>query len=179
VHEGEEKVTLPTWKKIVPILVMVLLWGCGYQLVGKETHLPPGITSVAIPTFVNRTYQPGIEVPFTQAFLDDFIRDKRIKVVDRAAADSVLEGTIHSYRLSTGSTDQQGFVSEYRATVVVDLALKRPSGEVIWKENNLSETRWFRTSSDALINEASQFQVIRQIASLVAERVRNRFFYNF
>ena len=171
--------TLPTWKKIVPILVMVLLWGCGYQLVGKETHLPPGITSIAIPTFVNRTYEPGIEVPFTQAFLDDFIRDKRIKVVDKAAADSVLEGTIHSYRLSTGSTDPQGFVSEYRATVVVDLTLKRPNGEVIWRENNLSETRWFRTSSSGLINEASQFQVIRQIAALVSERVRNRFYYNF
>ncbi len=167
------------WKKIVLILVIALVWGCGYHVVGKETHLPPGVTSVAIPTFVNRTYEPGIEVPFTQAFLNDFIRDQRVRVLDKSVADSVLEGTIHSFGIWTVAYDVGGFVSEYRTSVVLDLTLKKRDGETIWKEANLSENRWFRSSSNVLDNETSKFQAIRDIATLVAERVRNRFYYNF
>ena len=50
------------------LLCVLSLPACGYQMVGKETHVPPGLSSVAIPTFKNRTYEPGIEIPFTQAF---------------------------------------------------------------------------------------------------------------
>ena len=73
--------------------------GCGYQMVGKETHVPPGLNSLSIPTFKNQTYEPGIEVPFTQGFLREFIRDRRVHVVERAKADSVLEGKIKSFNI--------------------------------------------------------------------------------
>jgi outer membrane lipopolysaccharide assembly protein LptE/RlpB len=63
---------------------LFLLTGCGYQMVGKETHVPPDLTSVAIPTFQKMTYEPGIEVQFSQAILREFILDKRVKVVTRA-----------------------------------------------------------------------------------------------
>ncbi len=161
------------------IFCLTLLWGCGYQLTGSKTHVPPGITSVAIPTFVNQTFEPGIEIQFTRAFLNDFITDRRVKVVDRGQADSVLEGTIKSFRISSVAYDKDGFVSEYRTTVVVDLTLKRRNGEVLWKENNLSESRWFRTSSGVLLNEGIKSAAIQNTGALVAERVRNRFFYNF
>ena len=166
-------------KKLIFVFCFLLLIGCGYQLVGKETHLPPGVTSVAIPTFANQTFEPGIEVPFTQAFLKEFIRDRRIRVTDKGKADSVLEGTIKALHTSSVSYDQAGLVEEYRATVVVDLTLVRRSGEVIWKENNLSETRWYRTSSSVLANEGNRFTAIQEVGALVAERIRNRFFYNF
>jgi outer membrane lipopolysaccharide assembly protein LptE/RlpB len=81
------------------IIWITLLLGCGYQLVGKETHVPPGLTSVAIPTFANQTFEPGIEVPFTRGFLREFIRDRRIKVLDRREADSILEGVIKSFQI--------------------------------------------------------------------------------
>ena len=44
------------------LICFLLLWGCGYQMVGKTTHLPPGLNSIAIPTFKNKTLEPGIEV---------------------------------------------------------------------------------------------------------------------
>ena len=92
------------------IFCLVLLWGCGYQLTDKETHLPPGITSIAIPTFANQTFEPGVEIPFTQAFLKEFIRDRRVKVLDKGEADSILEGTIKSFSLQSVSYDQNGLV---------------------------------------------------------------------
>lgn len=161
------------------ILCMLLLTACGYQMVGKETHVPPGLSSVAIPTFKNRTYEPGIEVPFTQAFLREFILDRRVNVVDRAQADSLLEGVINDFRFYSVSYDRSGFVLEYQTIVVLDVTLKDREGKVLWEQKNVSEIQWFRASSSVLTNEANKVAAIQQIGRLVAGRLRNRFFYNF
>jgi outer membrane lipopolysaccharide assembly protein LptE/RlpB len=153
--------------------------GCGYQMVGKETHVPPGLNSVAIPTFKNQTFEPGIEVPFTQAFLREFIQDRRVNVVDRAEADSVLEGVIKYFRIYSVSYDKSGFVMEYQTDIMLDLTLKKRTGEVLWEEKGFSETRWFRASSNVLTNETNKAAALQQIGRFMAERIRNRFFYNF
>jgi outer membrane lipopolysaccharide assembly protein LptE/RlpB len=148
-------------------------------MVGKETHVPSGLNSIAIPTFKNQTFEPGIEVPFTQAFLRGFILDRRIKVVDRAQADTVLEGSIKSFYFYSVSYDRSGFAVEYQTSVVLDLSLKKRTGEVLWEEKNVSEKQWFRASSDVLANEANKKAALQQIGRLVAEGIRNRFFYDF
>jgi outer membrane lipopolysaccharide assembly protein LptE/RlpB len=163
----------------VTLLCFLLLSGCGYQMVGKETHVPPGLNSIAIPTFKNRTFEPGIEVLFTQAFLREFILDRRVNVVDRAQADSLLEGVITDFRIYSVSYDRSGLVLEYQTNVVLDVTLKDRTGKVLWEERNFSETQWFRASSNVLTSEANKAAAIQQIGRLVAERLRNRFFYNF
>jgi len=153
--------------------------GCGYQMVGKETHIPPGLNSLAISTFKNQTFEPGIEVPFTQGFLKEFIRDRRVNVVERTGADSVLEGVIKSFTIYSVSYDKSGLVLEYEVRVILDFILKKRTGEVLWEERNFSETRWFRASSDVLVNETNKAAALQQVGRLSAERIRNRFFYNF
>ncbi len=163
----------------VTLLGFLFLSACGYQMVGKETHVPPGLSSIAIPTFKNRTYEPGIEVPFTQAFLREFILDRRVNVVDRAQADSLLEGVINDFRFYSDSYDRSGLVLEYQTIVVLDVTLKDREGKVLWEQKNFSETQWFRASSSILTNEANKVAAIQQIGKFVAGRLRNRFFYNF
>jgi outer membrane lipopolysaccharide assembly protein LptE/RlpB len=161
------------------IIWIALLLGCGYQLVGKETHVPAGLTSVAIPTFANQTFEPGMEVPFTQGFLREFIRDRRVKVLDRNEADSILEGVIKSFQSYSVAYDRSGLATEYQTTVVIDLTLKRRTGEILWRENDISETRWFRASSSVLTGESNRAAAIQEIGRFIADRIRNRFFYNF
>ena len=161
------------------ILSMILITGCGYQMVGKETHVPPGLTSIAIPTFVNRTLEPGIEVPFTRGFLGEFINDRRVGVVDRTEAASILEGVVKSFNIYAVAYGPTGLVSEYQTTVVIDLTLKKRTGEVLWTEKDFSENRWYRASSSVLTSEANKAIAIQEIGRLMAERIRNRFFYNF
>ncbi len=163
----------------ITLLCFLLPIGCGYQMVGKETHVPPGLNSVAIPTFKNQTFEPGIEVPFTQAFLREFIQDRRVNVVDRAEADSVLEGVIKYFRIYSVSYDKSGLVMEYQTDITLDLTLKKRTGEVLWEEKGFSETRWFRASSNVLTNETNKAAALQQIGRFLAERIRNRFFYNF
>ncbi len=163
----------------VTFLCLSLIMGCGYQMVGKETHVPPGLTSVSIPTFQNMTYEPGIEIQFTQAFLREFILDKRVKVVSRAEADSTLEGVIMSFTIYSVAYNRAGFVSQYEAAVVMNLALKDRAGKVLWQEKGLSETVWFRASSSGLINETNKQAAIQEAGRLAAGQIKNRYFYNF
>jgi hypothetical protein len=148
-------------------------------MVGKETHVPSGITSIAIPTFMNQTFEPGIEVPFTQAFLKEFIQDRRVKVLDRSEADSILEGVIKSFSICSVAYDRSGLATEYQTTVVIDLTLKKRTGEILWMEKDLSEAGWYKTSLNILISESNRAAAIEQIGGFIAERIRNRFFYNF
>jgi outer membrane lipopolysaccharide assembly protein LptE/RlpB len=148
-------------------------------MVGKETHVPPGLNSVAIPTFVNQTYEPGIEIPLTQAFLKEFIQDRRVKVVDRREADSILEGVIKSFGIDSVSYDRSGFAMEYQTNVVMDLTLKKRTGEILWREKDLIERRWYRASSNVLASETNKAAAIQEAGRFMAERIRNRFFYNF
>ena len=148
-------------------------------MVGKKTHVPPGLNSVAIPTFKNQTFEPGIEIPFTQAFLREFIQERRVNVVDRAEADSVLEGIIKQFSIYSVSYDKSGFVMEYQTNVVLDLTLKDRAGKVLWEEKDFSEIRWFRASSSVLTNEVNKQAAIQETGRFVAERLRSRFFYNF
>ena len=152
---------------------------CGYQMVGKETHVPPGLSSIAIPTFKNKTFEPGIEIPFTQAFLNEFIQDRRVKVVSRAEADSILEGVVTDFIAAAGAYDRSGFVLQYVTAIMVDLSLKDRAGKVLWEEKGVSETQWFRASSIGVTNEAAKQIAIQKTAGIMAERIRNRFFYNF
>ncbi len=164
---------------ILLLLSVAFLCGCGYQMAGKETHVPPGVNSVAIPTFKNKTFEPGIEIPFTQAFLNELIQDRRVKVVGRAEADSTLEGVVTDFRTYAIAYDRSGFVLQYQIGIVVDLSLKDRAGKVLWEEKGLGETQWFRASSVGVTNEAAKQAAIQKTAGLLAERIRSRFFYNF
>jgi len=161
------------------LLCLVLLGGCGYHLAGKETHSPPGVRSIAIPTLKNQTLEPGIETHFTQAFLRQFILDRRVNVMDRKEADSILEGAIKSFYLLSTSYDKSGFATEFQTVVVMDIALKRRNGEILWKESDLLERSWYRTSPSAIASEDNKQGAIQKVAESVAERVLNRFFHNF
>ena len=178
----KKPITLPlnhTGIVTVTFLCLFLLMGCGYQMVGKETHVPPGLNSLAIPTFKNQTIEPGIEVHFTQGFLKEFINDRRVKVVDRVQADSILEGVIKDFSIYSVAYDRSGLATEYQASVVIDLTLKKRSGEVIWEQKNLSDSRWYKTSFNILVSESNRAAAVQNLGRFMAEMIRNRFFYNF
>ncbi|HSB03646.1 MAG TPA: LPS assembly lipoprotein LptE [Thermodesulfobacteriota bacterium] len=166
-------------KLLLLLFCLILVGGCGYQLSGKETHAPPGVNSISIPTLINQTLEPGIEIPFTQAFLREFIQDKRVKVVDRREADSVLEGIIKSFSIFSVSYDKSGYALEYQTVAVIDITLKKKSGEILWKEKDLLERAWYRTNPNVIATEDNKVSAIQQIAKSLAERIRTRFFFNF
>ena len=167
------------WPRGLLLVSLCLFFGCGYQLAGKETHVPSGLNSLAISSFINKTFEPGIESAFTEACRKEFIRDRRVNVVDPGQADAVLAGVIRRLLVQSVAYDRSGLVLEYQATVVVDLTLTNRAGRVLWRENNFAETDWYRASSNVLTNESSRALAIERLGQSLAERIRSYFFYNF
>jgi hypothetical protein len=155
------------------LIGIVLLWslgGCGYRIEGRGASLPADVQSIAIPTMANDTLEAGIENAFTRAMIREFNLDGRLTVAKEERADSVLEGTIQDFTISSISSDRAGLVLEYRAQVTLDLTYRRVNtGEILWEALSIQEIEEYRADSDALANEARKQEAIEEIAREVAE----------
>src|SRR2546430_17093729 len=107
--------------------VALLFWldgisgGCGYSIRG---NLPAHIKTVAVPVFVNRTTEPGLEDVITRAVVDAFTTNSGLKVVDPQRADSILEGEIVGYQLQPLAFTPGANVQQYRVVVTLNLLFR-------------------------------------------------------
>lgn len=178
--------TIPVMKRVRGhfyssiILFLLVGTGCGYRLGGEGFGPSPEIRSIAIPTFINETYEAGIETIVTNALLRELIKDRRVKVVGEDEADAIMEGTVTSFSTSSVAYDPTGVVLEYRTWVSLDVMVKRHKrGEVLWSRRGLTESDVYRVSSDVLFTEAEKERAIRKIAEEFAKRIRRRLFEGF
>ncbi len=114
------------------LLVAVSLTGCaGYQL---GSMLPDDIKTVAVPTFINKTKEPLLEVDCTQAAIEEFQRDGSLKVVSEDQADAVLEVVLIEFTQAPLAYEKtrRTAAQEYRMTIYAGMVLKRKSdGSII------------------------------------------------
>lgn len=139
-------------KKIIHILTgsaLYLLTGCvGYQL---GSMLPYDIKSVYIPTFVNETTEPLLEVDTTQAVIEEFQRDGSLYVTDKSNADTILYGSLTKYDLSPLAFDEERntLANEYRIRLSASIKLvRRGSQEVVAQSPNVEGEFTFLFSGD-------------------------------
>lgn len=77
------------------ILLSLVVSGCASYHFGKGARaLPGGYDRVAVPMFVNKTQEVGIEPYFTEALRTEFERSNAATVTNQVDAQLVLEGTI-------------------------------------------------------------------------------------
>jgi len=161
-------------------LLLLTLEGCGYRLEGKETSLPKGIQTISIPTLANQTVEPGIENIFTRALIQAFNLDRRLQVVAGLQADSILEGSIRDFSISSISYDTAGHALEYRAQVTMSLTFRRTdTGQVLWQAPYLQEQEDYRVTAVILTDEASKQVALNKIALQLAQTIRDRILERF
>jgi len=117
---------------MVVLGLMVITGGCtGYKL---GNTLPPGITSITIPIFINDTREPGLETIVTAATIQEFQKDGSVKVLQKTQANSLLEVKIKKVELAPlrYRQDQITTANEYRLTLTADVIVRKlPSNEII------------------------------------------------
>jgi len=161
-------------KNVFILLLTLSLSACGYQLAGRGGHIPDEIKSVAIPVFENKTMEPVIEEEFTPMIIREFIKDSRIKVVDRTEADLVLGGSVNSYKESPLSFDQNQEVLEYRITVTTHLKITRQKiNNIIW-EKDIIKSSEYKVSSNVMTTRTSKLLALKEIAKNLSEEVTDR-----
>lgn len=120
------------WRGAAAAVLAVLVGGCaGYRL---GSTLPPGIRSVYVPTFVNRTGEPLLEATATAATLQEIQRDGTLALGEAGGADAILEVTLDRLVLEPlrYQRDRGKTTSEYRLRIRAELTFKeRRSGKVL------------------------------------------------
>ncbi len=97
-------------------LLIVLVGCCGYS---TRSTLPSQFRSIAIPVVNNQTVKPGLGDLLTNRLIDDYTKDRSLKIVQIDRADIVLECRITNYERSPQSYNANQEVSVYRTTISV------------------------------------------------------------
>jgi hypothetical protein len=123
--------------------------GCAGYRVGST--LPHDVRTVYVPTFINRTVEPQIEVAATDATIARIQFDGSMYIVQKDNADATLEVVLTSYRIDPISYDNKDTVkaTEYRALLTAAVLLKRNSNnETIVRADNIIGETTFTVTGD-------------------------------
>ncbi len=117
------------------ILLAASVCGCaGYRL---GSMLPPDIKTVHVPTFINRTTEPMIEVDTTSATIRQLQQDGSLTLAGNEEADAILIVVLTDYSLEplAYSTLEKTTADEYRIRIRALAVLKRRSNDQVLVEN--------------------------------------------
>jgi outer membrane lipopolysaccharide assembly protein LptE/RlpB len=150
-------------------LATFLFPSCGYHFSGTGAIVPAGVKTLSIPVFFNATNEPYVDVEVTQAVVEEFMIDGRLKVVSLEDAELALRGKIMKYEVVPLSYNPQSFVQQYRVHLVVEAFLEDlRAKKILWKEQGiessfisdyavtLGDIKATRIAKDAAIKKASQ-----------------------
>jgi outer membrane lipopolysaccharide assembly protein LptE/RlpB len=163
-------------RTLVMVVATAILSGCGYTTKG---NLPSHIKSVAVPIFKNKTQQPAVESTITAAVVNAFTTSGKLKVVNIAEADSVLEGEVVGYDVLTVSVDQRINVRQYRLVVTLNLQFRDVrQGGMLFRQEGLQERADFTVPfqvSETISREEGAVRLAsvdigRRIVNLVVDR---------
>jgi hypothetical protein len=162
------------------IFSLLMLSGCGYHPAKFANPLLENVSSIAVPYFKNKTFEPELEAIFSNAFANEFTESRRLRVVSRHEADVVLCGTVKKLVDDTIAYSRDDKALEYRVYVELDISLEdRLSGRVLWKRKNLKHNEEFPVGSSIVISETTKRAALIKLAEDIAERVHDNIMQGF
>ena len=130
----------------VTVIALLLPAGCAGYRIGST--LPPGINVIHIPTFINNTSEPRLEIETTQAAIREIQRDGTLSISDLDKSDIVLHATLVDFKLEPlrYESDRSTTTREYRLTITADLTVtQRLTQEVLTRNTVQGETDFIPT----------------------------------
>ena len=154
--------------------------GCGYRLV-RYDEPRPGLSSVAIRTLENDSFEPGVELLVSDALRREFLRRGAVRVLDDAdAADLVLSGAVRELRTEARSFSSVVLSLEYRVTLGLDLVARTAEGGVLAVDPTaLVESELYLASADIEAQRKNREEALRRIAGVLAARLHESLYERF
>jgi outer membrane lipopolysaccharide assembly protein LptE/RlpB len=137
--------------RLLTLLLVTTLSGCGYHEAGSATHVPPNVHTLAVPIFATNAQAYHTEMAFTQATIKELnLRTKyHVLNTDSEDADATLKGTILSqvvtpltYDASTGQT------SSYLVIINAKLLLTAHDGRVLYRNDSIIFREQYQSTED-------------------------------
>ncbi len=155
-------------KHIVIIGILILMVsGCGYELVREKGIKGGEIATLAVPIFNNMTYEPHIAGYFTDSFSKELLGSGLFRI-SQEGADGTLQGTIRSIRVEPSALRGTGLVSQKDVYIDVELVLTGKNGNPAGRWTFASsQTYTWRTVSE---EEYNKREAIRKMSAEIARR---------
>ena len=156
-------------KFFAPVLLLAL-FGCGYHVLGKETHLPEGVTSIAVAPTLNKTSEPETESYLTQALIRQLKSDGRLRVEDKKNAAAILHSELIAIDDRPLGYDRFGRANLMQVIVTGRVWLvSAQSSRELWSSGTLTETEQHPVSDNTVSNHELQELAMEQACSRMAK----------
>lgn len=165
------KTNLQSW---AILLTGILIWsavGCGCVGYRLGSMLPPDIKTVYVPTFVNRSSEPLLEVQTTAATISEIQRDGSLRISDEAHSDATLTVRLISYNLQPIAYNDTRTTSaeNYRAVLTASFVLTdNRDGKVLAQSGKVIGESLFALSGDL---SSSKRRVLPDVSKDLAETI--------
>ncbi|HEX7079196.1 MAG TPA: LptE family protein [Candidatus Eisenbacteria bacterium] len=146
--------------------------GCGYTM---SSVLPSHIKTLAIPVFANSTVEFGLSDDVTQALVNAFLNDRRLRIVGEREADAVLRGTVVSYRNQVFGYTQQERATQYEIVLVVKVLFRdMVKNRDLWKEDALTVQTTYNVVAVGAAPAQTEADGRRDVIQKLADQVVSR-----
>jgi outer membrane lipopolysaccharide assembly protein LptE/RlpB len=150
-------------------LSCLTLAGCGYNLVGRGSTVPPDIRSVVLKALENKTQRQQVDQILTQAIAKELVTRKRFTVVnDASGADAEISGSVVGFGVVPVTLDPEGRATQYEISITAQVKFRRiKDDKVLWSNDRynfrasylvpVSNTAYFDRETLAIEEVAPQF----------------------
>jgi len=159
--------------RLAPVLLACVLGGCGYHLSGHTTLLSPGIKTIGIPSFVNKTDRPELEQRITAEVISQFVTRGRYQTSSREdGVDAILRGEIFNYVQTPVAINAQGRATRYEILINARVSLVRAADDkVLWQDDHFVFRRQYDVEVESLGLVSGETAAIEEVAKDFAETV--------
>ncbi len=155
------------------LLVLGLSVSCGYRLSGLPR---PGEApkTIAVSTFENSSFEPGIELMLGSAVRRQFSRPGVVEEVNQSVSpEYLLSGRVLGVRTASRTLTQKIQAIEFTVTVTIVPVLTRDSDGKTFKFDRLarSASEVYLASFDLEVSRKNREEALRQITAVLASRI--------
>jgi hypothetical protein len=139
------------------VLMVAALSGCGYALSGRGNTLPPGLSTIGVPAFINHSATPDIDRILTEAVRTEWQGKGKYRVLpEEGGVDAVLHATIVSVTLQPVAFTTSNQVSRNLIIVTASVEFKEvATSKVIWANPSFQVRDEFEVTSGTSPNDAN------------------------
>jgi hypothetical protein len=153
----------------------LLLAGLSCSYSASPALFPPHLRTLAVPVFQNATTEPNLEQEVTEAIVNRFVQDNKLKVVAEAEADLVLTGSVVRYVNAVFGFNAREQAEEYQVAVTVALTARdRVKNREMWRDDNLIRTTNYFVVDTPGQQPQDAISARRDAISKIADAVLNK-----
>jgi outer membrane lipopolysaccharide assembly protein LptE/RlpB len=165
------------------LVCVMLLSSCGYRLTPVGGIVSEDAKTIAIPVFVNGTNEPNVDMTLTQAVVNEFLTDGRLKIASPDDADLILRCKVVKFDVSAIAYTTNTYVQQYNISISVDARLtETKSNKVLWQEKNLGSVftaSYPVTLGDITVTKIAKQTAITSASQDLASTIRSRVLEGF